>query len=383
MQQRHYGEAQEAYQKILNESGCDVERRQALLELARCHQTERHWDQAIETYTKFLAEPRRQVSVGNDVVYGYEGLTECFFEKGSYGKALDAVRATRRQGYHSFCGTCDMLHGNRQVLREAVLSEYVQDYDAAVSGYFTLGDAHTGLRLLALYEAAGQLPDLMHLVEQENRWYDALMRPYRTKCAEGGYCPPGESELHRTVHGMLAVRELERARDWPTLLSLLEPLPKGEGWTHPPHELREAARLLARHPKATLPLLLPNVSKREYFAYALGLTGRPEAVAALREEVTKEKNFGQLLALIDDLLLAGPSGAAALDALYPDAQDNVNLRLLIDRYRQGTLGDLRSGSDGEHRVFPFPPTSKRARLPKTCTFRGAPANAWECTLARG
>jgi hypothetical protein len=272
-----------------------------------------------------------------------------------------------------------MLIKQRQILRESVLHEYVKEYDGAVSGYFTLGTTTAGLRLLALYDAANRLPTLLKMIERESEWFDAVTKPYRRECQNGVACSPQESELYRTVHRMLDLRKLEKERDWPALLAVVEPPAVGRQWERPDHEPREAARLLARHPRETLPLLLPNVSKRPYYPYALGLTGRAEAVAVLQEEVRKEKNYWQLLSLIDALLAAGPAGAAALEALYPVAQGNENLKLLIERCRQGTLHVDPVQEDASHRVFPFPPAPKRARLPNTCTFRGAPANEWECS----
>ena len=142
------------------------------------------------------------------MVYAQWGLAECLFGKGTYPAALNAMRATHGHHVHTFCGTCNMLIKDRQILRESVLHEYVKEYDGAVSGYITLGTATAGLRLLALYDATKQLPSLLKLVERENQWFDAVTKPYRRECQDGVACDAKESELYRTVHGMLDLRKL-------------------------------------------------------------------------------------------------------------------------------------------------------------------------------
>jgi tetratricopeptide (TPR) repeat protein len=302
-------EACQAYAAALLSDLGDFGRREALLQRGQCQQDERKWDEAIATYRQLLAQLPAGMGRESDFVYGQLGLAQCLFEKGDYSAALEAMRAVRGHRIHTFCGTCSMLIDRRQILRESVLHEYVKEYDGAVSGYLTLGTTAASLRLLALYDAANQLPTLLKLVERESKWFDAATRPYRRECQNGAACLPRESELYRTVHGMLDLRKLEMERNWRALLSVLEPPPVGGQWERPDHEARDAARLLARHPRETLPLLLQNVSKRPYYPYALGLTGRAEAVAALQGAVRTEKNYGQLLILIDALLAAGPAGA--------------------------------------------------------------------------
>src|SRR5262245_58453965 len=161
------------------------------------------------------------------------------------------MRATRGRSPGSFCGTCEMEHRYEQVLREAILHEYVGDYDVAVPGYFGVAWHDTPadhLRLLSLYDKAGQLPDLLRIVEEEDERDGEMIRKYRKGCENGGYCPSEHSGLFRTIHGILETRALEKAGDWQALLSILEPEHPGGGSSRPEHEVREAARLLALHP---------------------------------------------------------------------------------------------------------------------------------------
>ena len=373
-------EATEAYQTAIGEGLTGTARRGALFELAMCYQTSRAWGQAIGVYKSFLADLRPTKEDDPDLVRGQWMLAECYFHQGSYRLASEAMRTARGHSINSLCGTCAMGHAHRQAMREAVLHEYLGEYEAAVSGYLAIASSDRPadhLRLLTLYDTARQIPDLLRLIQEADERYAELIRKYRQGCQKDGYCPPEHSALYRTVHGILDLRGLEEASDWQALLSMLAPERPGGGWKHPDHELREAARLLARHPAATLPLLLPNAPQRGYYAVALGLTGTPEAVSALKEEARKESNFYQLLTLVDDLIAAGPEGAAALESLYPGAQ--TNLRLLIDRYRQGTLSEVRVDSRGGVDEFPFPPIPERVRLPSRCAYRGSPFNEYDCT----
>jgi hypothetical protein len=257
----------------------------------------------------------------------------------------------------------------------------VGNYDAAVSGYLNIAWSARStihLRLLTLFDTAGQLPDFLRLVQEEDRLVDEQTRPYRQECRNGGDCPPQHSGLYQTVHGILELRNLEEAGEWQALVSMLEPVRSAGERKHHDYELSEAAHLLARHATETLPLLLPNASKRGYYTYALGLTGNPEALASIKAEARAEKNYYQLLALVDDLLAAGPDGAAALESLYPGAQEN--LKLLIERYREGTLNDFRTVPPGGAEEFPFPPIPKHVQLPNHCTYHDSPVNEYECTF---
>jgi tetratricopeptide (TPR) repeat protein len=384
LQEKRYEEASQAYEVALALDLCDPVRRDALFELARCYEASELWNPAIGTYRELLAELGDLTGRNGEWVQAQGGLSKCYFKEGRYESAFEATLSTRGLYPFSFgCGLGFQAQAYQQVLREAVLGEYVRIYDFAVSAYLRTAQfdyPKDHLRLLNLYERAGQLPDLLRMVEEEDQRYAETMRKYRKGCEDGGYCPPEHSGLFRTIHGILEVRDLEKAGNWQALVSILGPESPGGGREHPDHEVREAARLLARNPSETLPLLLPNVSRRGYYAYALGLTGAPEALAALKDEARKEKNFSQAFTLVDDLLAAGPEGEAALDDLYPSAQGN--LKFLIDRYRQGTLNDLGQKSSGGYEEFPFPPIPERIRLPNQCTYHGPPASDYNCLFVQ-
>ena len=223
-------------------------------------------------------------------------------------------------------------------MRRAVVSGDAYSGDA-VESYLNAGGPDIHLRLVRLYDHAGRLEDLLAMPRQSD--------------------PAGStSSLLQMVHRLLEIRQMASARDWRGLVTLVD--------TGGCFELEEAARLLAGHEKAALPLLLEGVEEPERAPwqevpwgrwYALAFTRLPKAIAALKHEVAREQNYYKLQRLAAALDAAGEAGQAALRDLSVRA--GGNLSVVLARNRRGPCS-------WESRMpYPLPEPPEKEQAPQS------------------
>jgi hypothetical protein len=224
------------------------------------------------------------------------------------------------------CGNAVRDEWYRYHANRGVLYEYLGNYGKAVAAYLVGRKEHG--RLLELYEAADQRSDLLRI---DGEGDCAAIQPIRWM-ARACTGPILQAIFPRIVE----IRELEQSRNWSALADILVT------WSHDPlarreYEIAEAVRLLARHPRETVPILVDS------------LPGDGSGI------------------LVHALVMTGEDGRAALERLYPDSSWRLQ-RLIEQRYRLGPRAEFR-WPDG---VFSFPSIPRKLKLPRSCGWRYAP-----------
>jgi tetratricopeptide (TPR) repeat protein len=308
----------------------------------------------METWRNY--RPLAQWEIGNSLL-----------RQGNYAGALAAYRLMREKfPFQSWCGNAIADWEYRYALQEGLVLEHLKRYDEAVNAYLRAtavglsADPRASLRLVNLYGTAGQWEDLIAILDQWDRRFSEKL----------GNHPIAEE--YRPTHRMrrlAQLHQLERARDWLSLVALLRirhstsgPEEARERLTN--YEAVEAARLLSRHPAEVVPLLEQRVAElkaptnqraadAKWVFYALGLCGTPEAVAILQRHTTAESNLWELRTLIYSLSIAGEAGQTALQELAQNPRRG-NFQSVMRSLAAGELG-----SDSQEIVFPpLPPGTK-------------------------
>jgi len=338
-----YLPAAKSYQAALVElaNATSPEAAHAKLRLGMCLAKLGRHDEAIASFRRVLGCKTE----GSELHIAQQLIAESLFAKGEHEAALAALHeaqthyALRNEG----CGTAGIEARRRFLVGVGILNEWLQRYGDAVESYLNAGGPDIHLRLVRLYDHAGRLEDLLAMPRQSD--------------------PAGStSSLLQMVHRLLEIRQMASERDWRGLVTLVD--------TGGCFELEEAARLLAGHEKAALPLLLEGVEEPERAPwqevpwgrwYALAFTRLPKAIAALKHEVAREQNYYKLQRLAAALDAAGEAGQAALRDLSVRAEGNLSV--VLARNRPGPCS-------WESRMpYPLPEPPKRSRLPSRCEWR--------------
>lgn len=342
------------------------------------------FEKARDTFGHVAEVEARLPEIERSYSHGAQrGIAEILFKQKRYAEAVVTLRFTEDEHRpRTLCGTCNMQlrYGCRSNV--AVLYEYLHQYDQAVASYLLAaqyGSPRDSLRLLTLYEAAGQLGDLLTIALEEDRRYSDILKKYR-EGRDATEDALGHGAVYKTIHRVLEIREFERVHDWGGLLQILNP---ARDRFFEAYEVTEAARLAAKHPAEMVPSLVEVLQRPEWWdlpwgtCHALGLAGTPEAVAALKKKTQAERNYHRLLRLVKALVVTGRAGARVLDDLYPESSEN--LRLLIERHRAGQ--DLEPRHDSQYLVFPFPPVERQLRLPNKCRYLHPAKDEYLCDSA--
>lgn len=262
------------------------------------------------------------------------------FAKGDYTGALEAYLTTKlKYPFQSWCNVEEQAAQEMYGLHEGLTYEHLGLYREAVDAYLRV----YAPRLVDLYEAAGQLDDLKRIISR------------RDPTPSTGSVSL-EFQPSRNLRDMLEIRAMAEAHAWPRLLELLRHWSKGSGNGRQNY----LAKMLARYPRETLPLL-----KRELDAGAgypqlvyqtMGLMGTPESVATLKGQAEREENIWLSSSLVYALSLSGELGQAALDDL--DKRARGNLRIAIDHFKSGLLLEMYAAN------MTFPSIPPRLVLPR-------------------
>jgi len=303
----NYEKAAELYRLVLdsghapNPTECKVRLGLAYQRLKRC-------DEAIEVLSAALRvpvedlSPDAQMLTRNQQADAQWGIVLCRLAKGQYELALRAIEGSSTEYRKElFCGNAVWQAEYQNAFYRGLTLEYLDDYPGAVRSYLkaALGehpDPTASIRLASLYEATGQFDELRALVQRPEA--SGILR--------------GVVELHDLArHGefealvaRLRVRRVTLGQPWEVHVQRLE-------W-----EAAEAARLLALHPAAALPLLkteLTKVGDHGFVYYALGLSATKEAAMVLGEALFETRNAPYIMTLNYALKLAGDPGKAVME----------------------------------------------------------------------
>ena len=292
----------------------------------------------METFRNY--RPRAQWLIGS-----------ILFEKGDYKGALEAYQTARlKYPIQTWCNVQEDSWRYRYALHEGLTYEHLGLYNEAVNSYLR---AYVP-RVADLYDAAGQLENLKRFLEsKDEESYNAASELARKK-----FSREEMKKYHptRRVHNVIKVYALGQTRDWPALIDLLRKWSSsgtGDG--------REdvVARILARYPEETMPLLKQELAttwiRRELIYKVLGYAGTPEAVGILKSIAEKAHGMEWTLSVIHALSLAGEPGETAIMEL--DKIAKADLKRAINQYKSGELRE-------SYEPVRFPPIPAKLSLPK-------------------
>ena len=274
-------------------------------------------------------------------------IAEVLFAKRDYPGARAALQLAQGK-YGGFCGNAMRDRWYRQHVNRGVIHEHLGNYDKAVADYVLGGRVREQVRVIALYEAAGQRNDLLKILEEDER-----------AARTGAPCVPTVGDdaslrefafrtpvMRRRSSRIQEIRQLEKSRDWSALADILAPTVGRDLKPREEYEITEAANLLAKHPREAVPILVDRLNSPNRSGYSIFI-------------------------LVNALILAGEDGTKALDALYPSS--SVYLKRLIERHRTGELVYSGRPFGRPYGVLPFPPIPDRLELPDRCQWRCSPA----------
>jgi len=350
---KQYEQALTAYQKLLGETADAPTKAKLIYNVGLTYQKLKQYDKAVGTFKQIFTLQVNDLEVGGNIMQAYRNyrpsaqweIGNSLFAKGDYEGALAAYRATREKyPFKSWCGTCQTSYEYKYALYEAVCLEYLGRYDEAVNQYLKIYDA----RLAEIYEANGQLDDLKSIIARRDA---PLVADYQKKYA---WTPEkiAESLPSTNLSEFIKIYELEKASNVTALMNLARRFANGGG------DGRQdvVAKMLARHPRQTVPLIAGILRKDgylpEFYYQILGRTGTPEAVAILKERAEKSISYRDATALVESLSFAGEPGENALKELG-EKKLSENMEFVLRKYRSG------EPLDETREKVKFPP------LPKT------------------
>ena len=356
---RNYRAAADVYQRIVRTNLDDPTKARAWFNLGMTYQKLRQYDDAINAFTQIFSMNVNDREPGGHIMEPYRNyrsraqweVGRSLFAKGDYKGALEAYQTTRlKYPLESWCNVERTVAQYRYALNEGLSYEHLGMYKEAVDSYLR---AYVP-RVADLYEAAGQLDDLKRFLDKKDKeYFDSVDELARKKLS------PEQLKMFRPTHrlrGMLQIYALGQSRDWPALIEFLRKWSSGGG----DGRQDDIARILARHPEETVPLLKKELVKGdvrpELMYRALGRAGTPDAVATLKSIAAKEENIWSELSLVHALSLAGEPGERALAELEKTAKNN--LKIAIDQYKSGELQERYNNEPK------FPPIPSNLILPK-------------------
>jgi len=377
-----YEQAESAWLRVRDEYPATAAWARAVFNLGRLSKRNGDFDRAIGFFSSLLHAEVNDLEPGAHIMEAYRNYRpnaqwetgNCLFAQGKYRQALEAYRGTETEyPFQSWCGNALAEYQYRYAFYQGLCHDWLGDPRTAVGLYFKAinesfmlySNPVADLRIVDMYESAGQIEDLESVLEAMDEKHLA-----RVERELGGLDQKKKDEIMawaptKTMRRILEIRAMETERDWGSLISFL----KIKGTVAGPEEERvrrenweavEAAGLLARHADETAPLLLARFDKvgREdwiWLYYALGRCGTREAVAAIKK-ATHGWTSSVTNTLLYSLALAGENGEAALAEL--EEEDEGNLKVFLERLREGKIGE-------EDRDIRFPQLHNVSGLPRT------------------
>jgi len=330
--------------------------------------------EAIAQFSKMFAAQVDDREPGGSIMEAYRNyranaqweIGHCFFALGDYGAALDAYRTTQEKyPFQSWCGTCQAGFEYDYAFRQGLCHDWLGETREALKHYyraaFSLDGSETAVvrRIADLYEGAGKLEVLQHLLDETDRY--TIIRWKREAGKEAKEIDPKVLERlrpTRTIRRLLEIRDLARRGETERLVALLRVTrtvaSPGKAHTRRSEwEAAEAARLLAQQPDKAVPLLKarllkPRDNNTKWIFWALGLCGTDKALEALRALASDPYVQRDVVCAI---AAGGENGRRALEELE---KAGVAVQY-IAQYREGTLVE----PDVE-----FPPMPEDAKVPE-------------------
>jgi len=392
-----YGQAEAVWLKVREQFPTSAAWAKAVFNLGVLHKEKGEFPQAIHYFEQLLKADVNDLEPGGHIMEAYRNhrprsqweIGNCLFAQKKYREALEAYRlAETKYPFRSWCGTCQAGYRYRYAFYQGLCYDWLGEPATAVRLYCKAIRGPLGppsapeayLRIVDLYEAAGQREALGQLLDAIDQQHLAEVKRHMKGEKQIDDQKILKSSPSRTMRRVLELRQMEAAEDWHALIGLL----KIKGTVAGPDEAHarrgnweavEAARLLAKHSKATVPLLIARLERADrqdvkWVYYALGRCGTEEAVEALKANALKETNCWWTNAVIYALSLAGERGDIALRELAKVAEEN--LKGSIQRYREGRIGDR----DAD---ITFPEPKNIPSLPKTPDVEQRPS--WPIVLA--
>ena len=345
---RDYQAAALAYRALLDNTTDVPTAAKAWFNLGLSYQKLNRHQDAIGAFREIFDMNVNDREVGGHIMEPYRNyrsraqwqVGQSLFATGDYQGALEAYLTTKlKYPFQSWCNVEEEAAQEMYALHEGLTYEHLGMYREAVGAYFRV----YAPRLVDLYEAAGQLADLKAIISQPNP-------------LPSGGSVSSESGALRHLQDTLDIHTMAEAHEWAPLFDLLRDWSKGGGNGRQNY----LAKMLARYPQETLPLLrgeLNDMSGYRQLVYqTIGLMGTPEAVATLKELAETEDGIWSAMSLVHALSLAGELGRTALNDL--DKRATGSLKIAIDHLKSGRLQELYR--DG----MTFPSISAKPVLPR-------------------
>ncbi len=340
------------------------------------------YDEAIMVFKSLIGQPVDDLEPGGHLMESYRNyrpraqweIGNSLFAKGDFAGARDAYEKSRKKyPFQSWCGNERAYHNYRYAFYDGICLEYLGRPAEAVIAYYQAAfptsalyfssDAH--FRILNLYEAAGQLPALLSILDEiDGRYFSMIEMMANIHERE---LNPEEVEAFRPTYVIRRLLELRRLGEEERRDVLMDVV-RIQGQDGVPHrdrgnwEVIEAVRLLALTPEeSTADLLAALNDPAEAFSHgwmmhALGVCGTQEGLSWLKKRAAREKNIWAAQSLIYSISMGGKRGKHVIDELEKFAEHN--LASAINGYRQGRFSTP---------VTPSPPRNipKGFRLPES------------------
>ena len=380
---KEYDQAESAWLRIIKEFPASAAYPKAVFNLGLLTKERGQFDRAIGYFSSLLNANVNDLEPGGHIREAYRNyrprsqweIGNCLLAQKKYRKALAAYRLTEsKYPFQSWCGNAHAEYRYRYALYQGLCHDWLGDpltatglYYKAINGsHGFYSDPVAHIRIVDMYEAAGQVKDLEQLLDSIDQEHLARVKQElgdRNKSTDEGILKLSPTHTMRRI---LGIRTMAKGKDWDGLISHL----KIKGTVAGPHEAyarrgnweaTEAARLLEEHADKTAPLIIARLTEADrqdvkWLYYALGRCGTDEAITALTTHALTETNGNWTDAVVYALGLAGEKGDTAIKELVEKAEGN--LKGSITRYRQGWLEDQEKDID-------FPKLANVLVLPKS------------------
>ncbi|GAH76774.1 unnamed protein product, partial [marine sediment metagenome] len=193
--------------------------------------------------------------------------------------------------FQSWCGTCSAGFEYNYAFRQGLCHDWLGETREALKHYYRASfgnlmaqEPEGFIRMVDIYDSAGKLDAFEALLDQVDDWLRSMY--LRRAEMEGSKVDPQrvkEFAPTRLAREVLEIRRHGLRKEWDALLTLLDKQNScthlyESGAFHRTWKAVQAARLLARDPAATRPLLLDRLEHAEGYAvdwtiYALALCG--------------------------------------------------------------------------------------------------------------
>ncbi len=307
---------------------------------------QKKYDRAIAEYHVLIDSQVNDRDPGSNIMVAFRnyrhraavGVSNCYLQQRRYEKALEyAYLARDKHRYQSWCGTC--LEDSRMSLQYHIETCLLHLGRHTKVVQMTLRDlkqscpgVERAARLIALYESAGQVKDLVRMVEAADA---ATLAIYEEK----GYyedLPPEEvREIMPTyrLRELLAIRDLGQRRDYDALIVICESPASATDDFSPAWDLwpvvaagnalacggDEAAAAIINHIQATE----EGTGAPVWLVYALGKNPSPKTLPWLEAHAWKRTNWFAASCAVHAISYKGEPGRRIIEQMARNGEGNL------------------------------------------------------------